>query len=112
MLVNEVLSPSSDYEPSNDRMPAVEPRRTEGVVFCYSVYAQADPGVMPRVLEVFAKRGLVPARWHSDVTGLQGRDLAIDVQVAGLTPENGHYIARCLRQISTVDQVLTAMKPG
>ena len=112
MLVNEVLSPSSGFESSNDRLSAVEPRRSESGVFCYSVYAQADPGVMPRVLEVFAKRGLVPIRWHSDVTGLQGRDLAIDVQVAGLTPDNGHYIARCLQQISTVDQVLTAVKPS
>ena len=26
----------------------------------FSVHAQVDPGVMPRVLELFAKRGLVP----------------------------------------------------
>ena len=29
---------------------------------CYSFHAAADPSVMSRVLEVFAKRGLVPNR--------------------------------------------------
>ena len=28
---------------------------------CFSVHARAEPGVMPRVLELFAKRGLVPS---------------------------------------------------
>ena len=32
---------------------------------CFSVQARAEPGVMPRVLELFAKRGLVPQNWHS-----------------------------------------------
>ena len=35
------------------------------VTACFSVHAHADPGVMPRVLELFAKRGLVPSAWHS-----------------------------------------------
>ena len=65
---------------------------------------------MPRVLELFAKRGLVPRRWVSDVTGPGGRELSIDVQVAGLTPEAQAYIARCLRQIWGVAVVLTSEK--
>ncbi len=77
-------------------------------IFCFSIHAQADPGVMPRVLEYFAKRNLVPVRWHSDVLG--GRELAIDVQVEGVSIELGNYIARCLRQIPGVSTVLTAEK--
>ncbi len=34
---------------------------------CFAVHARAEPGVMPRVLEQFAKRGLIPSNWHSDV---------------------------------------------
>jgi len=79
-------------------------------IFCFSIQAQAEPGVMPRVLELFAKRNLVPVRWHSDVLGGPGRDLAIDVQVEGLTTTLGDYIARCLRQIPGVATVLTAEK--
>jgi len=79
-------------------------------IFCYSIQAQAEPGVMPRVLALFAKRNLVPMRWHSDVSGDAGRDLAIDVQVEGLSPDVGNYIASCLRQIPGVATVLTAEK--
>ena len=43
---------------------------------CFSVQARAEPGVMPRVVELFAKRGLVPQRWHSAVSG---EALTIDV---------------------------------
>jgi hypothetical protein len=63
---------------------------------------------MPRVLELFAKRNLVPERWVSDVDG-QGA-LSIDVQVAGLSPEAGAYLARCLGQIADVRAVLTSEK--
>ena len=50
------------------------------VTVCFSVQAVAEPGVMPRVLELFAKRGLVPQKWHSTVSGTA---LAIDVQAGG-----------------------------
>ena len=39
------------------------------VIACFSVQAHADPGVMPRVLELFAKRGLVPSSFQSSTTG-------------------------------------------
>ena len=71
--------------------------------FC--LQARADPGVMPRVLELFAKRGLVPHKWHSTVSGTV---LVIDVQIAGLERDVADYIARCMRQIVGVDAVLTS----
>ncbi len=77
-------------------------------VTCFSIRAHAEPGVMPRVLEVFAKRSLVPLRWHADRVGAE--ELAIDLQVAGLSPEMGAFLARCLRQIWGVETVLTAEK--
>ena len=102
-------SPASNPLPSRTpAAPAVAPQP----VFCFSVLAEAEPGVMPRVLELFAKRGLVPWRWVSDVSGPGGCDLSIDVQVAGLTPETHAYLARCLRQIWGVHTVLTSEKGG
>lgn len=79
-------------------------------VLCFQVLAEAEPGVMPRVLELFAKRNLVPRRWHSDVGGRSGRELAIDLQVAGLSLETGEYIARSIRQLHYVDRVLISEK--
>ena len=74
-------------------------------LYCFSVLAAADPGVMPRVLQQFAKRNLVPARWYSRVVA--GGGLEIDVQVAALSPEEGDYIAQCLRRLVDVEAVLT-----
>jgi acetolactate synthase small subunit len=85
--------------------PALRPS-----TFCFSLLAHADPGVMPRVLELFAKRNIVPDRWHSDRAGPRGEKLTIDLQVQGLEPDKGDYIARCLRQIWGVETVLTAVK--
>ncbi len=96
------LSPSVESE---SFCAAVEPR-----VFCFSVVASAEPGAMPRVLEFFAKRNLVPLRWVSQLTGPGERELSMDIQVAGVTPEVGHYIARCIDQLHDVRLVLTSEK--
>ena len=72
---------------------------------CFSLQARAEPGVMPRVVELFAKRGLVPQKWHSTVSG---EALTIDVQIGGLDRDLCGYIARCMRQITGVETVLTS----
>jgi hypothetical protein len=54
----------------------------------------------------------VPRRWISDLAGPGGRELAIDVQVAGLDPETQAYIACCLRQVWGVGTVLTSERGG
>ena len=82
---------------------------------CFAVRADATPGMMSRVLELFAKRNLVPTRWHSDVIVAPARDgglatLQIDIQMEGMEAELAAYVARCLRQIYGVDSVLTSTK--
>jgi hypothetical protein len=72
---------------------------------CFSLQARAEPGVMPRVVELFAKRGLVPQKWHSTVSG---EALMIDVQMGGLDRDLAGYIARSMRQITGVETVLTS----
>jgi len=79
-------------------------------VACYSIRAAADPGLMSRVLETFAKRGLVPDRWHSDLVGEARDELSIDLQVTGLDPHTSGFIAARLRQIWGVEAVLTSEK--
>ncbi len=79
-------------------------------VSCFSVIAAADPGVMPRVIQVFAKRGLVPSQWYSIIHGSAGQDLHIDVQVPDLDPRLRELIAETLRQMVCVETVLTSEK--
>jgi len=70
----------------------------------FSVQARAEPGLMPRVMELFAKRGLVPQLWHSAMT--RPDRLTIDIEVAGLG-DTAEYVANCMRQIAGVELVLT-----
>jgi acetolactate synthase small subunit len=75
---------------------------------CFSVHARAEAGVMPRVLELFAKRGLIPSFWRSATSGSHQSLLTIDIRMHGLEVEVMDYIASCLRQIVDVEAVLTS----
>ena len=77
---------------------------------CFAVQAAVAPDVMPRVLEVFAQRNLVPTRWHSAASDAGNQGLQIDIQMAGLEPGLGEYLARRLRRLINVDYVLTSVK--
>jgi hypothetical protein len=66
--------------------------------------------VMPRVLEFFVKRGLVPSRFHGDVVDEAADGLVIDVHVGDLPSETANHIAACLRELVYVERVLTAVK--
>ncbi|MFY7962570.1 MAG: hypothetical protein ACOVVK_21010 [Elsteraceae bacterium] len=83
---------------------------TQTQVHCFALMAQALPGVMPRVMEPFAKRGLVPARLHATVCGRSASELAIDLQIADIDADQAELIAAQLRQIVGVSTVLTSEK--
>lgn len=76
----------------------------------FSVNALAEPGVMPRVLELFAKRGLVPSGWRSALSGADQAGLAIEIEMQGLGRETADYIALCLQQIACVETVSTSCR--
>jgi hypothetical protein len=76
---------------------------------CFSVHGAADPGLLPRVVGLWAKRGLTPTRWHSAVCGHGDREVYIDLEVPGLSAELATQIAGELRQIWGVSQVLMSL---
>ena len=83
---------------------AVSDRPSAPLSVSFSIRALAEPGIMPRVIELFAKRGLIPQRWNSAVaeTGL-----GIEIQMTGLDRVMADYIACCMRQIHGVEAVFT-----
>lgn len=76
---------------------------------CFSVHGTADPGLLPRVVGLWAKRGLTPTRWHSAVCGHDDGEVYIDVEVPGLSSELAGQIASELRQVWGVSQVLLSL---
>lgn len=70
------------------------------VRYCFE--ADAEPAVLPRALELLAKRGLVPARVFA-----QADDdlLSVEIEVEGLATDVADHVGLCLSQIVGVRQV-------
>ncbi|AFK55005.1 hypothetical protein [Tistrella mobilis] len=77
---------------------------------CFFVVAAAEVGTMSRVLEVFALRSLLPSRWHSQRVGGRADEVHIDVQLDDVVPGEAEKLARKLRQLVEVRQVLITFK--
>ncbi|MGE3291008.1 MAG: hypothetical protein AB7I59_11460 [Geminicoccaceae bacterium] len=77
--------------------------------YCFSVHADADPSALPRVMEVFARLGHVPARCHVE-RGATQRELVIDAQLEALRRSEAEHVARCLDRLVSVVQVLWSEK--
>jgi hypothetical protein len=87
---------------------AERPRKPEapGVsVLCLSLRGDGEIGVLARVVQQLARRGLLPLRWHCTESG---EHLLMDLQIAGLTEREGDILAESLRQIVGIEEVLTA----
>lgn len=84
------------------------PRRF--VTTCYAVHAMATPGLLPRLVGVLAKRGLMPDRWFSVLVGPDQRELHIDIQVSGLSPQTAKVVAEEMRKIVMVSVVMMSDK--
>ncbi len=88
--------------PFSPTAAAVSEHSSAPLSISFSIRALVEPGVMPRVLELFAKRGFVPQRWLSAASDT---GLSIDIRMTGLDREVTDYIARCMRQIHGVETV-------
>ena len=84
----------------------MSPSETDSTTFCYRLLALRSAGVVPRVMEHFAKRDLVPARI---LCRAGAETVAIEVDVADLDEAQAQHIARCLAALTEVERVaLTA----
>ena len=98
---------------ADNRFPSNSPYESSEKAFtaCFSLQAEAEPSVLPRILALFAKRGLVPNRVHSQLTGDRKSELHVDVQMDGLDRADMSYYAELMRNIVPVESVLTYEKP-
>ena len=78
--------------------------------FCFSVHTDAEPSALPRVMEVFALYGHIPARCHIERSGLGSQDLVIDAQLEGLGRDEAALVAKRLGRVISVVQVLWSEK--
>ena len=75
----------------------------------YRMTADADPGLLPRVLQVFAKRSVVPdaVRAERRSGGLVDGDdiLSLELHVPAMPAAKARHVAACLRETVGVRSV-------
>jgi len=108
LLTDKGVAPASSHHNVSVTQPVAG--SSNQPICCYSIHGHADPGLMLRLLELFAKRGVVPSAVHAIQT--PEAELVVDLQVSGLPVMTGELIAESMRQIPLVTQVFFAERIG
>ena len=101
------LARSQDLVPFQDRA-TLRRAPSPAPIACFSVMADADAGTLPRILEVFAKLGLLPSRLYATEEFQPERHLLVDLQVAGIDKTKAGQLAANLQSMVVVRRVLTS----
>jgi hypothetical protein len=83
---------------------------TDQRVDCFSVFSAADPSALLRILEAVSLLGVLPSRCHSAPLETDPGQLVVDLQIAGLPSERAQQLAKRLKRVITVTQVLHSQK--
>ncbi len=79
-------------------------------VTCYSVRADADPGLLSRLLHPIAKRGLVADRLNCILEGGSDPVMLVDIQISGLDVSARDIVGAVMGQVIGVRSVLVCDK--
>lgn len=90
--------------------PHTQSEEQANAVHCFSVRAIADPGMMPRLMELWAKRGLVPDRWHGVREETSRTYVDIDIESGDVDRACATQMATAMRGIFGVAHVLVSEK--
>jgi hypothetical protein len=102
---------SRSTNPVTTRLENSLPNSQQNVVKAlYFVTADADPNLLPRLIEPFAKLGFVPDRVHADREEFQNHTLRVDLRLAGLSNRYAMLIEKALRSVIGVQSVITVLE--
>ncbi len=91
--------------------PASEVRaHRQPATFCFSVHADNDVCVLPRVTGILAKRSLIPERMVCTQFKHGDGELHVDFQVNGLDHETAELLAKEMRRMVCARVVLISEK--
>lgn len=77
----------------------------------FLVQGDADPGLLPRLLEPFSKLGTVPTRVHASRENGDGSILSVDLRLSDVPYRTAELIENALRRILGVSQIIAAIEP-
>lgn len=76
----------------------------------FLVMADADPGLLPRLLEPFAKLGLVPSRVHASREDGDGSVVSVDLRMRDVEPRAAELVENALRRVLGVSQLIAVVE--
>lgn len=77
----------------------------------FMIVASSDPGLLPRLLETFAKLGEVPTRCHASRELGDGCEMTVDLHGEHLTPRTAELIDFGLRRVLGIRQLVAVIEP-
>jgi len=87
------------------------PRPAAGrVKVIYFVDADADFGVLPRLLQPLAKLGVAPLRVHASTENGNGAEMRVDLRIAGVSSRTANLIDSALRATVGVRSVIALVE--
>lgn len=75
----------------------------------FFITAAADPGMLSRLIEPFAKLGIVPTRVHMSAEGRSGDELSADIRVSDVDPRTVHLLEKAVRGTFGVRSVIRTL---
>lgn len=76
----------------------------------FLVVAPADPGLLSRLVEPFAKLGMVPSRVHASREDGDGSELTVDLRLSGVPARTAELIELGLRRVVGVRQLIAVVE--
>ncbi|MBS0241315.1 MAG: hypothetical protein JSS20_04005 [Proteobacteria bacterium] len=76
----------------------------------YLVQGASDPGLLPRLVEPFAKLGTVPSRVHASREAGDGSDMTVDLRLNGVERRTAELIEVALRRVVGVRQLIAVVE--
>jgi len=101
--------------PTADRPTALQPAAAPAAaleLWRYRVAAVLEPSVLPRVLELFTLRDLLPTEVNCRQVMATEPELRIDVAVIGLDAQHAEHLAQRMRTMMPVTSVLLQRSAG
>ncbi|MFV0297132.1 MAG: hypothetical protein ACK5JT_13550 [Hyphomicrobiaceae bacterium] len=85
--------------------------QAEGAVSArYLVVGEADPSLLPRLVEPFSKLGTVPARVHASREHGDGSQLTVDLRLTGVDRRTAELVELSLRRVLGVQQLIAVVE--
>lgn len=104
-----LAAPQPESLSESDEAPAGAP---QACVYRYRLRAVREPSVLPRVVEMFTLRDLIPADLRCRDCPEQSGHLLIELVAAGLTATQAENIAARMRNVVPVLAVLVEAEPA